>query len=184
MDSSAGGFDSIVNNTDARGQWENILNDLTDTTGDVFLGAGMQCARCHDHKFDPVPSADYYALYGVFRSTTEPVVPPLLNPPPRTNEHELYDAELKVRQAALEAQTPGGNLTFTTVMLTPTGGCRYTVTDNGDGTYTYGADEFTVGSGALQSLFMVQAQRHQRDAARAQGNRFDKGHGNFLRYLF
>jgi len=37
------------NNRDARGQWENILNDITDTTGDVFLGAGMQCARCHDH---------------------------------------------------------------------------------------------------------------------------------------
>ena len=50
------------NNRDARGQWETILNDLTDTTGDVFLGAGMQCARCHDHKFDPILQRDYFAL--------------------------------------------------------------------------------------------------------------------------
>jgi hypothetical protein len=54
------------NNRDARGQWETILNDLTDTTGDVFLGAGMQCARCHDHKFDPILQRDYFALRSFF----------------------------------------------------------------------------------------------------------------------
>ena len=57
------------NNRDARGQWENILNDLTDTTGDVFLGAGMQCARCHDHKFDPILQRDYFALRSFFTNT-------------------------------------------------------------------------------------------------------------------
>ena len=57
------------NNRDARGQWENILNDITDTTGDVFLGAGMQCARCHDHKFDPILQRDYYALRSFFNNT-------------------------------------------------------------------------------------------------------------------
>ncbi|MGI9108494.1 MAG: PSD1 and planctomycete cytochrome C domain-containing protein, partial [Opitutales bacterium] len=57
------------NNRDARGQWENILNDLTDTTGDVFLGAGMQCARCHDHKFDPILQRDYFALRSFFNNT-------------------------------------------------------------------------------------------------------------------
>ena len=50
------------NNKDARGQWQVILNDLTDTTGDVFLGLGMQCARCHDHKFDPILQKDYFRL--------------------------------------------------------------------------------------------------------------------------
>jgi hypothetical protein len=57
------------NNRDARGQWENILNDITDTTGDVFLGAGMQCARCHDHKFDPILQRDYFALRSFFTNT-------------------------------------------------------------------------------------------------------------------
>ncbi len=57
------------NNRDVRGQWENVLNDVTDTTGDVFLGAGMQCARCHDHKFDPILQRDYYALRSFFNNT-------------------------------------------------------------------------------------------------------------------
>ncbi len=57
------------NNRDARSQWESILNDLTDTTGDVFLGAGMQCARCHDHKFDPILQRDYFALRSFFTNT-------------------------------------------------------------------------------------------------------------------
>ncbi len=54
------------NNRDARGQWETILTDLTDTTGDVFLGMGMQCARCHDHKFDPILQKDYFRLQAFF----------------------------------------------------------------------------------------------------------------------
>ncbi len=54
------------NSRDARGQWDVILNDLTDTTGDVFLGMGVQCARCHDHKFDPILQKDYYRLQAFF----------------------------------------------------------------------------------------------------------------------
>ena len=47
---------------DVRGQWTTILNDITDTTADVFLGLGLQCARCHDHKFDPILQKDYFRL--------------------------------------------------------------------------------------------------------------------------
>jgi mono/diheme cytochrome c family protein len=54
------------NNRDAVGQWTTILNDITDTTGDVFLGMGLQCARCHDHKFDPILQKDYYAMQAFF----------------------------------------------------------------------------------------------------------------------
>ncbi len=54
------------NNRDAAGQWTTILNDITDTTGDVFLGLGFQCARCHDHKFDPLLRKDYYRLQASF----------------------------------------------------------------------------------------------------------------------
>ncbi|MEL6107023.1 MAG: PSD1 and planctomycete cytochrome C domain-containing protein [Planctomycetota bacterium] len=50
------------NNRDVVGHWDIILNEATDTIGDVFLGAGMQCARCHDHKFDPILQRDYFAL--------------------------------------------------------------------------------------------------------------------------
>ena len=50
------------NQRDVRTQWTGILNDLTDVTADVFLGVGMSCARCHDHKFDPILQVDYYRL--------------------------------------------------------------------------------------------------------------------------
>ena len=39
------------------------------------MGLTVACARCHDHKFDPIPTADYYSLYGVFASSTEPELP-------------------------------------------------------------------------------------------------------------
>jgi len=48
------------------GQWGTILNDLTDVTGDSLLGLGMQCARCHDHKFDPILQKDYFRLQAFF----------------------------------------------------------------------------------------------------------------------
>jgi hypothetical protein len=47
----------------------NVVDEQIDTVGRTFLGMTLGCARCHDHKFDPVPTADYYALAGVFRST-------------------------------------------------------------------------------------------------------------------
>ncbi len=56
------------NNRDVRGQWDIILNEITDTTGDVFLGVGLQCARCHDHKFDPVLQKDYFRLRAFFEA--------------------------------------------------------------------------------------------------------------------
>jgi hypothetical protein len=45
------------------------LEDTIDNFGKAFLGLSVGCARCHDHKFDPIPTADYYGLYGIFDST-------------------------------------------------------------------------------------------------------------------
>ena len=52
--------------------WHLTLEDTIDTVGRAFLGLTLRCARCHDHKFDPITTADYYALYGVFDSTQFP----------------------------------------------------------------------------------------------------------------
>ena len=52
--------------------WHLTLEDAIETTGRAFLGLTLRCARCHDHKFDPVAQTDYYALYGMFASTSFP----------------------------------------------------------------------------------------------------------------
>lgn len=54
------------NQRDVRTQWQNILDDVTDVTGEAILGLGMGCARCHDHKFDPILQKDYYRLQAFF----------------------------------------------------------------------------------------------------------------------
>ncbi len=48
------------------------IEDTIDTLGKSVLGLTVGCARCHDHKFDPIPSSDYYGLYGIFSSTHYP----------------------------------------------------------------------------------------------------------------
>jgi hypothetical protein len=46
-----------------------IVDDEIDVVGKAFLGLTLACARCHDHKFDPIPTRDYYGLAGIFHST-------------------------------------------------------------------------------------------------------------------
>ncbi|MBL9166149.1 MAG: PSD1 domain-containing protein [Verrucomicrobiales bacterium] len=48
------------------------IEDTLDNLGRTFLGLTLNCARCHDHKFDPITASDYYALYGIFHSTRYP----------------------------------------------------------------------------------------------------------------
>ena len=48
------------------------IENTIDNLGRTFLGLTIGCARCHDHKFDPIPTADYYSLYGIFDSTVYP----------------------------------------------------------------------------------------------------------------
>src|SRR4051795_1484093 len=46
-----------------------MVDDQIDTVGKAFLGLTLGCARCHDHKFDPISQEDYYGLAGIFYST-------------------------------------------------------------------------------------------------------------------
>ncbi|HEY0455603.1 MAG TPA: DUF1549 domain-containing protein, partial [Verrucomicrobiae bacterium] len=48
------------------------IEDAMDTMSRSMLGLSLSCARCHDHKYDPIPTKDYYALYGIFQSTRFP----------------------------------------------------------------------------------------------------------------
>ena len=51
---------------------DEIINDQIDVTTQGFLAMTVACSRCHDHKFDPIPTADYYSMYGIFDSIQEP----------------------------------------------------------------------------------------------------------------
>ncbi len=55
-----------------------IIDDRIDVVTRGTMGLTVSCARCHDHKYDPIPTADYYSLYGVFASSTEPKEEPLI----------------------------------------------------------------------------------------------------------
>ncbi|HEY5079916.1 MAG TPA: PSD1 and planctomycete cytochrome C domain-containing protein, partial [Opitutaceae bacterium] len=84
-----------------------IINDRIDVTTKAFLGLTVSCARCHDHKFDPIPTADYYSLYDVFANTAEPKEEPWLHPVPRTPELVAYLSEMEAagqKKAATEAE--------------------------------------------------------------------------------
>lgn len=48
---------------------QRFLDDVTNSVGETFLAHSLQCARCHDHKFDPVPTRDYYSVQAVFATT-------------------------------------------------------------------------------------------------------------------
>jgi mono/diheme cytochrome c family protein len=96
------------NQRDVPEQWRTILNDLTDVTGDVFLGLGIGCARCHDHKYDPILQEDYYRLQAFFA----PLLPrddlPLATTEAwrdyeeKTNAWEAATAEIRAAIAAIE----------------------------------------------------------------------------------
>lgn len=84
------------NQRDARSHWNDIMNEITDVTADVFLGMGMACARCHDHKFDPILQKDYFRLRAFF----EPLI--WRDDVPQATPEQLaeYEAQLAQWQAA------------------------------------------------------------------------------------
>ncbi len=91
------------------------VDDQVDVVGKAFLGLTLACARCHDHKFDPISAQDYYALAGIFFSTSLVPGPVPGNTPlvrvPLLSADEIarlraQDAADRRRRAALEQQLP------------------------------------------------------------------------------
>ena len=68
------------------------LDDVISTTATVFLGLTVGCARCHDHKFDPITSADYYSLLAVFNGTQKRGVPKESDDKARAKEAVKFQA--------------------------------------------------------------------------------------------
>ncbi|MBX3438763.1 MAG: DUF1549 domain-containing protein, partial [Planctomycetaceae bacterium] len=90
-----------------------VIDEQIDTVGRAFLGMTLGCARCHDHKFDPVPTSDYYALAGIFRSTktlihanvSNWVSRPLPLDPESQRRLDQHRAQVVAKQAEIESLT-------------------------------------------------------------------------------
>jgi len=93
-----------------------VVDEQIDTIGRAFLGLTLGCARCHDHKFDPVPTTDYYALAGIFRSTETVhgirmnnvnvsgwLERPLPEPPQAVRRREQHKSQVAQLSKALDA---------------------------------------------------------------------------------
>jgi mono/diheme cytochrome c family protein len=65
----AGAFPTQLTEAEFESARYNELDDMVATTGVAFLGLSVGCARCHDHKYDPIPSEDYYRMAAVFTTT-------------------------------------------------------------------------------------------------------------------
>jgi hypothetical protein len=91
----------IISGVDSKENKERMLydelDDIVSTTSQAFLGMTAGCARCHDHKYDPIPTRDYYRLTAIFRNIDREVKP--LSQP-----HWMYDRWLKRKQAQLREE--------------------------------------------------------------------------------
>ena len=101
------------------------IQDTIDTTGQAILGLSIGCARCHDHKYDPINEADYYGWYGIFESThyslpgdektkKERQFVPAIPAPEAHVAKEAFDTETKALAAEIdlltkERESLGGN---------------------------------------------------------------------------
>ena len=95
-----------------------VVDEQLETIGRAFLAQSLSCARCHDHKFDPIPTRDYYALAGILRSTramehanvSKWIEAPLPEEPQREREiagHEKAVAALQARVKEARQQMAG-----------------------------------------------------------------------------
>jgi len=80
-----------------------ITDDRIDVVGRGLLGLTIGCARCHDHKFDPIPSRDYYAMYSIFNSTDEPEEPAMPIIGKTGDAKQAADYEVKVAEITKKA---------------------------------------------------------------------------------
>lgn len=98
----AGPYDDVGNQDAAQAAQirANTLDEIIRATGEAFLGMTLGCARCHDHKFDPITQEDYYGLYATFAGIRHGSVP--LATPETHQERSAKLNPLNTRKAELE----------------------------------------------------------------------------------
>jgi hypothetical protein len=79
-----------------------IIDDRMDVVCRGMMALTVGCARCHNHKFDPIPTADYYSLYAIFNNSPETKDMPLIGKPERTPEVLAFETQLATLQAKVD----------------------------------------------------------------------------------
>jgi cytochrome c553 len=87
------------------GVTHDIADDRIDVVTRGILGLTVTCARCHSHKFDPIPTEDYYSLYGIFRSSREKLISIGAGAPDQQFEKKYGPAEAKFRTMLEKSRT-------------------------------------------------------------------------------
>ena len=88
---------------------QDIIDDRIDVVCRGLMGLTVSCARCHDHKFDPIPTRDYYSLYGVFASSVEPGELPIIGKARDSVALLAFEKEQKRLQDKLQEFNDGQN---------------------------------------------------------------------------
>ncbi len=99
----AGAFPTQLTEAEFESARYDELDDIVTTTGVAFLGLSVGCARCHDHKFDPIPSLDYYRMAATFTSTIRSEIELDLDPEANLQRQQTWAVRLSELQTDLKA---------------------------------------------------------------------------------
>ena len=95
------------------------IDDRIDVVCRGLMGLTATCARCHDHKFDPIPTKDYYSLYGIFASSTVPRELPMIAQPEKTAEYLAYEKEIRAKEGEITSFKMGRHAAIVAGFRTP-----------------------------------------------------------------
>lgn len=100
----AGAFPTQLTEAEFESARYDELDDMVTTTGVAFLGLSVGCARCHDHKFDPIPSSDYYRMAATFTTAIRSEMVLDLEPQENRRRQQAWDAQLAELQQRWDEQ--------------------------------------------------------------------------------
>ena len=143
---------------------QDIIDDRIDVVCRGLMGLTVSCARCHDHKFDPIPTRDYYSLYGVFASSVEPGELPIIGKIKDPMALLVFEKEQKRRQDKLQEYNDAQNAELLTRFRTQA--AEYLVASLKPAAAAEGRQNSNLAAGELQPQMVRRWRTYLGDGAR------------------